>query len=333
MATKIKKLLLVFVIVGLATICLHQESSAAVVNVTASCGHTVFTPGMTCDVFNDITVDTNLVSKIEITSNGFDDYGRVEITSFTGVVTTTVTSNNGCLILSAGTIPNGDITSLFTSGPGVYTIRVTATDDAGCGVNMGGWVNFELTYAPCLGPSSPACDTPGPCQALPGECVDVDGVEKCKYAVSAEDCSADGDPCTLDHCSTLDGGITGVCVAGTNVCGGLIPCGRMADDPTTTGYREDDDCILCHLILMVQLIIDFLVKIAAVIAAFFLAIAGFMYILSSGKPELLSLAKTIFKTTLMGFALIFIAWIMVETILTMFGFIDPLGDGNWHVMC
>lgn len=280
-----------------------------------------------CNIFNDITIDTTIVSKIEIIANHFDDSGKVTLTSPTGVVTTPFTTPAGCV---QNLTTTGDVTGFFPEN-GPYLVHVYANND--CGWNVEGSVTFKLTYKACLGPTSPVCNTPGPCQALPGECVDVGGVEKCKYAVSTEDCNADGDNCTLDHCDTLDGGVTGVCVAGINVCGGLIPCGRMVDDPTTTNYREDDPCTLCHLILMVQLIIDFLVKISAVIAAFFLAIAGFMYIFSSGKPELLSSAKTIFKTTLIGFILIFVAWIMVDTILTMFGFIDPLGDGNWHVMC
>jgi len=114
--------------------------------------------------------------------------------------------------------------------------------------------------------------------------------------------------------------------------GGLVPCGRLFNDPNTS-WDDRDDCNLCYLILMIQLTIEFLVKIAAVVAAFFLAIAGFMYIFAAGQPDKMTLAKNIFSKVLIGFLIIFIAWIMVDTILTMFGYIDPLGDNNWHVMC
>jgi len=113
---------------------------------------------------------------------------------------------------------------------------------------------------------------------------------------------------------------------------GLVPCGRICD-VSSTPYREDQPCTVCHLVLMMQLIMDFLFKIAAVVAAFFIAASGTMYIVSAGRPELLSLSKTTFKTTLLGFILVFIAWVLVNTILTMFGYIDPLGDGNWHIIC
>ncbi len=113
---------------------------------------------------------------------------------------------------------------------------------------------------------------------------------------------------------------------------GLVPCGRECD-VTTTSYHEDAPCTICHLILMMQLIMDFLFKIAAVVAAFFIAASGTMYIFSAGRPEMLSLAKTTFKLTLLGFGLIFTAWILVNTILTMFGYIDPLENNEWHIMC
>ncbi len=136
----------------------------------------------------------------------------------------------------------------------------------------------------------------------------------------------------------LGGGLSfaGV-VDGANCVGnhdkpGLIPCGRDCN-VTTTSYTEDQPCTLCHLILMMQLIMDFLFKIAAVVAAFFIAASGTMYIFAAGRPEMMTLAKTTFKVTLLGFGLIFIAWILVNTILTMFGYIDPLGDGEWHIMC
>ncbi len=115
--------------------------------------------------------------------------------------------------------------------------------------------------------------------------------------------------------------------------GGLVPCGREYDDPATTGWVESDDCTLCHLILMTQLVIEFLIKISAVVAAFFLAIAGFMYIFAAGKPEKITLAKQIFTRALFGFLIILISWVIIDTLLATFGYIDPLGDGTWHVMC
>ena len=164
----------------------------------------------------------------------------------------------------------------------------------------------------------------GICQAGTGECI---------YDSVIMNCEEMGDPCRLDRCVEVSGG-DDVCSAdtGPNLCGGLVPCGRSVDDPTTP-YHEDDNCTLCHLILMMQLIMDFLFKIAAVVAALFIAASGTMYIFATGRPEMMSLAKTTFKLTLLGFTLIFIAWILVNTILTMFGYIDPLENNEWHIMC
>ena len=113
---------------------------------------------------------------------------------------------------------------------------------------------------------------------------------------------------------------------------GLIPCGRSCD-VSTTGYIEDQPCTLCHLILMAQLIIDFLVKLAAVAAAFFISVAGYYYIFASGQSEKIALAKKTFTGALIGFLIILISWIAVDSTLVMFGYIDPLENDEWHVMC
>ena len=136
----------------------------------------------------------------------------------------------------------------------------------------------------------------------------------------------------LGGCLSYAGAVNGVDCVGDRDKPGLVPCGRDCN-VTTTSYVEDQPCTICHLILMMQLIMDFLFKIAAVVAALFIAASGTMYIFATGRPEMLSLAKTTFKLTLLGFTLIFIAWILVNTILTMFGYIDPLENNEWHIMC
>jgi len=164
----------------------------------------------------------------------------------------------------------------------------------------------------------------GVCQAVTGKCVYDNIITTCREL---------GDPCKLDGCVAVSGG-DDVCSVdtGTNICGGLVPCGRLVNDPTTP-YHENDDCTLCHLILMSQLIIEFLLRVATVVGAFFLVVAGLYYITAAGQPDKITMAKKIFEKVLVGFLIIFISWIIVDTILIMFGYIDPLGDGSWHMMC
>ncbi|MCK4918864.1 MAG: hypothetical protein KAS01_00590 [Candidatus Pacebacteria bacterium] len=122
------------------------------------------------------------------------------------------------------------------------------------------------------------------------------------------------------------------CVAGCEVSGsaGLIPCGKSCDDPDTA-WEEDQACTLCHGILMSQLIIEFLVKLAGIAAMIAIAIGGFLYMFAAGKQGAIDTAKSMIKNVLIGFIIVFIAWALIDTVLTMFGYIDPIG-GEWYEM-
>jgi len=111
---------------------------------------------------------------------------------------------------------------------------------------------------------------------------------------------------------------------------GLVPCGRMCD-VATTSFDERAPCTLCALVLMVQLVIEFLVKLAAVVALFAITAGGLLYMFSSGNQSRMEAAKIGIKYALLGFVVIFIAWAVVATILAMLGYIDPL-NGEWYVV-
>ena len=111
--------------------------------------------------------------------------------------------------------------------------------------------------------------------------------------------------------------------------GGLIPCGKNCDDPDTVDWIETDDCSLCKMVLMGQLIIEFLLKVSAVFALLSIAFGGILYIFAAGSTGIIDKAKSIIKYTLIGFLIIFISWVAVDTILVMFGYIDPIG-GDWY---
>ena len=112
--------------------------------------------------------------------------------------------------------------------------------------------------------------------------------------------------------------------------GGLIPCGRGCDDPTTD-WIENNPCTPCSLILMGQLIIEFLVKISAVLALIAITFSGLLYMFAAGSSGAIEKAKSMMKYTLLGFVLVFIAWAVVDSILVTMGYIDPIG-GEWYVI-
>ncbi|MDD3006990.1 MAG: right-handed parallel beta-helix repeat-containing protein [Candidatus Pacebacteria bacterium] len=113
--------------------------------------------------------------------------------------------------------------------------------------------------------------------------------------------------------------------------GGLVPCGRNTDDPDTD-WNECDKCGLCSVVLMGQLIIQFLMKMAGITAILAIIFAGFLYIYAVGRSDVISKAKSMIKYVLIGFTIVFSAWVIVNTILTLLGYIDPLG-GEWYTMC
>lgn len=128
----------------------------------------------------------------------------------------------------------------------------------------------------------------------------------------------------------LPGTATDVC---TNVEGsaGFIPCGRNINDPNTD-WNECAPCTLCSGVLMGQLIIEFMIKAAAVVATLALIFAGFVYIFAAGRSEVVLKAKSVISSALTGFVVIFIAWAIIDTLLITMGYIDPI-EGSWHMIC
>jgi len=112
---------------------------------------------------------------------------------------------------------------------------------------------------------------------------------------------------------------------------GLIPCGKSMDDPDTDDWNECDPCTPCSLILMGQLVIEFLVKISAILALIAITFSGLLYIFAAGSSGTIEKAKSMMKYALLGFILVFIAWAVIDSILITMGYIDPIG-GDWYVV-
>ncbi len=123
--------------------------------------------------------------------------------------------------------------------------------------------------------------------------------------------------------------VSAACVVQADTAG-LVPCGKEFNDPATA-WNECDSCTLCRLILMGQLIIEFLVKMAAIAALVSIAFGGFLYVFAVGSQGTIGTAKSMIKYTLLGFVIVFIAWALINTIIATTGYIDPLG-GNWYAI-
>lgn len=112
--------------------------------------------------------------------------------------------------------------------------------------------------------------------------------------------------------------------------GGLVPCGRLGDNPNTT-YDETEPCTLCHIFIMLQMISTFVVEIGGIVAIFFLVIGGLIYSTSAGNQGRMETGKKTMMWALFGLAIILLSWLIVTVVLTAFGYINPLG-GQWNIV-
>ena len=101
----------------------------------------------------------------------------------------------------------------------------------------------------------------------------------------------------------------------TALVGGLVPCGRHTDDPTTF-IDETQKCTFCHLLILGKRIADFtFLKILPSFLVLFLAISGFLMIIH--RP---SLARNLLKMFFIGAGIIFGIWFGIEI---LFFFLTP----------
>lgn len=98
------------------------------------------------------------------------------------------------------------------------------------------------------------------------------------------------------------------CLLATNVFAvswlPLVPCGRQ-------GLPE---CSLCHIWQLVSNLINFVIfGLTPPIAAFLFVIAGITLLTAGGNESKVATAKQIFTTTVVGLAIIFCSWLVVDT--------------------
>lgn len=102
--------------------------------------------------------------------------------------------------------------------------------------------------------------------------------------------------------------------------GGLVPCGRLADNPATGDIDESKPCSLCAGFYLLKNIINFVVTLAIGIGVFILVIAGLLYAFSIGNSRRIEQAKSAITSALTGIGIIFIAWLVIAVILQGLGY-------------
>lgn len=101
---------------------------------------------------------------------------------------------------------------------------------------------------------------------------------------------------------------------------GLVPCGRNKNDPATP-YNEKESCDLRHLGFLLQNLLDFILwKVSLFVLLVLAVITGATSYFSLGGPNSLTRIKTVFRSFLVGFLILMLAWMFVNIVLMLFGF-------------
>lgn len=86
-----------------------------------------------------------------------------------------------------------------------------------------------------------------------------------------------------------------------SLANGLVPCKGL-------------DCTPCHLLKLVQNVIDFIIKLSFLICIVLIVYGGFRWLLSFGKEENITAAQKIIVSTLFGLLIVLTSWLIVHTI-------------------
>ncbi|MBL7085725.1 MAG: hypothetical protein ISS28_01315 [Candidatus Cloacimonetes bacterium] len=135
---------------------------------------------------------------------------------------------------------------------------------------------------------------------------------------------------------------------------GLVPCGKCVKIPGIAQSEQDIEkcghgessniyvsCQFCHFFVMLKGIIDFFLLpptgIIFLIAVLMLVVAGVMFliahIINPGNPELVSQAQKVLTSVIAGLAIIFCAWIFVNTFFLFIGVSNWTGlKGGWFTI-
>ena len=117
-----------------------------------------------------------------------------------------------------------------------------------------------------------------------------------------------------------------------NVCyDGFVPCGKDLKIPSALNKDgkcpdfsaeegKNVPCQLCHFFIMIDNAVDYVVvKLVPILAVMMIVIAGIMFYFGGVRPELLSRAKTLIKGVIIGIALIYGAYLIVNVFLVVLG--------------
>lgn len=109
---------------------------------------------------------------------------------------------------------------------------------------------------------------------------------------------------------------------GVRLCPGKWDNGTCILEPPATKVIEakENSCQLCHMFVMANNLVSFLVvKIVPILAALMMVVGGVMLYFAGANPSLLGRSKTLVKGVAIGLFLVYGSYILVNTFLLILG--------------
>ena len=119
---------------------------------------------------------------------------------------------------------------------------------------------------------------------------------------------------------------------------GLVQCGLAQDDLKTTEVIESKSCDFCDISKLVINIYNFLVfptstnngfAVVPLLATLLILVGGFYILIAAGRPNEQSKGKSIITAVVIGLLIVYIAWVVVMSILQFLGVAEWTGLLHW----
>lgn len=124
-----------------------------------------------------------------------------------------------------------------------------------------------------------------------------------------------------------------------NICyEGFVPCGKKVclgsnlqnGKCVPCSQTAFINCEFCHLFIMLDDILDFLLlRIIPILATIMLIIGGIMLYFAGASAEAFSTGKNILTSAVIGLVIIYCSWLIVNTILNILGIAEWTGLKSW----
>lgn len=114
-----------------------------------------------------------------------------------------------------------------------------------------------------------------------------------------------------------------------------VPQPVLAGEPIVPaecrGDQAAENCNICHLVVMIEGLVDLFIEIMLIVATIMVVVAGFRLVTSGGNVAAKESAKSLLINVIIGILIVLAAWLIVDTIIrAVIGSDSIPGFGPWN---